>query len=126
MFNLFDECVLRLTRGNSADISITLKDAYTGDPIVIKEGDSVLFTAKDKHGETVIKRTLTYADISPDDGHSLILQIIPEETMLTTGEYLYDVLLLTSDGQAITFISSSLVIEKAIGLYTDAGGGDNG
>jgi hypothetical protein len=46
--------------------------------------------------------------------------------MLTTGEYLYDVLLLTSDGQAITFISSSLVIEKAIGLYTDAGGGDNG
>ncbi len=126
MFNLFDECVLRLTRGNSADISITLKDAYTGDPIVIEEGDSVLFTAKDKRGETVIKRTLTYADISPDDGHSLILLITPEETMLTTGEYLYDVLLLTSDGQAITFISSSLVIEKAIGLYTDAGGGDNG
>lgn len=126
MFNLFDECVLRLTRGNSADISITLKDAYTGDPIVIEEGDSVLFTAKDKRGETVIKRTLTHADISPDDGHSLILPITPEETMLMTGEYLYDVLLLTSDGQAITFISSSLVIEKAIGLYTDAGGGDNG
>jgi hypothetical protein len=57
LFNLFDECVLRLTRGNSADISIALKDAYTGDPIVIEEGDSVLFTAKDKHGGTVIKRT---------------------------------------------------------------------
>lgn len=126
MLNIFDECALRLTKGNSADISITLTDADTGEPIVIETGDNVLFTVKDKRGETVIKRILTPADISPDDGHSLILTLEPEETMLTTGEYLYDVLLVTSDGQAITFISSSLIIQQAIGLYTDVGGDDNG
>lgn len=126
MLNIFDDCILRLTKGNSADISITLTDADTGDAIVIEEGDNVLFTAKSKRGETVIKRTLTDADISPYDGHSLILSLTPEETMVTTGEYLYDVLLVTSDGQAVTFISSTLIIENALGLYTDLGGGEGG
>ena len=126
MFNIFDESVLRLTRGNSADISITLTDTDTGDPIVIEEGDYVLFTVKDKRGNTVIKHTLTPADISEEDQHSLILSIEPEETMLTTGEYLYDVLLVTSDGQAVTFISSSFIIDPAVGLYTDLGGDSNG
>ncbi len=122
MLNIFDKQLLYLTRGNSAEIAITLTDNDTGQPIVIGEGDKVLFTAKNAKGETAIQKTLTSTDIG-EDGHSLLMNILPSETVIPTGEYPYDVLLVTLDGQAVTFISSTMIINPAVGLYTDVGGG---
>lgn len=121
MLDIFDQQLLRITRGNSADIAITLIDANTREPIVIGASDTVLFTAKSKVGNTVIKKELTSIDIG-EDGHTLMLRLLPEDTMLQTGEYPYDVLLVTIDGQAITFISSSIIIAPSVGVYTDVGG----
>jgi hypothetical protein len=121
MLNIFDKQLLYITRGNSAEILITLTDTDTGLPIVIGEGDKVLFTAKNQNGVTVIKKVLTSTDLA-EDGHSLIMDILPSETDIVTGEYRYDVLLVTLDGQAVTFISSTMIITDAVGLYTDLGG----
>lgn len=121
MLNIFDKQLLYITRGNSAEIFITLTDTDTGLPIAIGEGDKVLFTAKNQNGVTVIKKVLTSTDLAEDD-HSLIMNILPSETDITTGEYKYDVLLVTLEGQAVTFISSTMIITDAVGLYTDLGG----
>ena len=122
MLSIFDEKLLRITKANSAEIAITLTDNDTGEPITIGPGDSVLFTAKNKNGVTVIQKTLTENDLDTD-GHTILMQILPSETNIQTGEYPYDVLLVTLDGQAVTFISSTMVISPAVGLYTDVGGG---
>lgn len=122
MFYLFDDNVIKITRGNSADISITVTDAETGEPIELDEGDKVVFTAKNPAGVTVIRKELTSNDASEEDPTSLVMSLTPGDTMITTGEYKYDVLYLTHDNQAITFISSTLIILPAIGLYTDTGG----
>lgn len=118
--NIFDKQVITLYRGNSAEVLITLTDRDTGEPITIEQDDKVLFTAK--KGLKTIQKVLTIDDISPDDQHSLILTIEPEETVIPTGEYPYDVLLITHDNKAITCISSTLIIRPAVGLYTDVGG----
>lgn len=122
MLNIFDAQLIKITKGNSAEVLITLTDSETGIPIVIEEGDKVLFTAKSKNGVMVIQKVLTHADLD-SDGHSLVMTIMPEETNIETGEYPYDVLLATLSGQVITFISSVMVITPAVGLYTDVGGG---
>lgn len=118
--NIFDKQVITLYRGNSAEVLITLTDRDTGEPITIETDDKVLFTAK--KGPKTIQKVLTVENISPDDQHSLILTIEPEETVIPTGEYPYDVLLITHDNKAITCISSTLIIRPAVGLYTDVGG----
>ena len=122
MLNIFDAQLIKITKGNSAEVLITLTDSETGLPIVIEEGDKVLFTAKSKNNVTVIQKVLTHADLDTD-GHSLVMTIMPEETNIETGEYPYDVLLATLSGQVTTFISSVMVITPAVGLYTDVGGG---
>lgn len=118
--NIFDKQVITLYRGNSAEVLITLTDRDTGEPITIEQDDKVLFTAK--KGLKTIQKVLTVENISPDDQHSLILTIEPEETVIPTGEYPYDVLLITHYNKAITCISSTLIIRPAVGLYTDVGG----
>lgn len=124
MFNIFDKQLLKITQGNSVEVLITLTDTDTRLPITIGEGDKVLFTVKNQNGITVIQKTLTSNDLA-EDGYSIIMTVLPEETNIVTGEYPYDVLLVTLDGQAVTFISSTVIITPAVGLYTDVGGGDS-
>ena len=124
MYNLFDPQVIRVYKGNSLDISIVINDTETDEFVIIEDGDTVLFTVKNANVETVIKKQLTSLDISEDDGHSLNLALSPADTMLVTGEYKYDVLLVTSDGQAITIISSAFIVEPVSGLITDIGKDD--
>lgn len=118
MFSIFDKQVLKIRRGNSAEIRISLIDSKTDESIIISSEDRVLFTVKNRNRDTVIQRILTLEDM--DEGHAaLVLNLEPSETMLITGEYRYDVLLVTGDGAATTFISSALIIEPSLGLYTD-------
>ena len=124
MFDIFDENVIRIMRGNSASINITPIDTDTGTPVILSDGDKVLFTVKNQNGVTVLKKVLTSADYEDGEDTSLNCSIEPDDTIdLLTGEYAYDCLLV-SGGQAVTFISSSLIIEKALGTYVDLSGGD--
>lgn len=120
----FADNMIVLTRGNSASIEIVPINAETGDPITLSSDDTVLFTVKNRYDETVIQKMMTGPDQSGDGSTSIICDIDPDDTIdLPTGEYKYDCLLVTGDGQAITFISSVFIINNAIGVYTDISGG---
>lgn len=128
MFNVFDSNIIKIVRGNSALIDITPIDTETGDPIILESSDKVLFTAKDRNGNTVIQKQLTSQDYSDPEDTSLNCIIDKEDTVdLLTGEYKYDCLYIYPDGQAITFISSTLIILDAVGTYKDIlpSGGDS-
>ena len=118
--------MIKITKGNSATIDITLVDSSSGEHFTLSDGDKVLFTIKNRKGETVIQKVITSADEYPEEA---VYQCVfePNDTIsLPTGTYDYDCLLVTEDGEAVTFISSAFVITKAIGLYTDGGGAVNG
>ena len=120
MYDLFDDNVIHITRGNSITIQIALTETESGDPFIMLEGDSVLFTVKKNNGDKVIQKQLTPDDYDPEQKGVLLCNVVPSETInLITGEYHYDCLLLTSDGSANTFISSALLVDEAIGTYTD-------
>ncbi|MBO7449398.1 MAG: hypothetical protein J6U54_03430 [Clostridiales bacterium] len=122
-----DANTISIVKGNSAGIDITLIDPETREPYILQEEDKVLFTVKNQNGKTVIQKVLTNADYSDPEDSSLDLEISPDDTIsLPTGGYRYDCLLLTSDGKAITFISSFFLITEALGLYTDIQDGDTG
>ncbi|MBO7452128.1 MAG: hypothetical protein J6U54_17505 [Clostridiales bacterium] len=124
---LFDGNLISVVKGNSAVIGITITDAQTGEPYILTGDAVVIFTVKNKKGEIVIQKTLTSQDYEEDE-QTLECNISPADTVtLLTGEYDYDCLLYSeSENLAVTFISSNLVVEKAVGLYTDISGGDAG
>ena len=120
MFDLFDNNRIEITKGNTATIDITPIDNETGEPIVLGSGDYILFTVKSKNGTKVIQKTLTSDNYDDEMDTSINCDLETSDTVeLLTGEYPYDCLLVTSDGQAVTFISSSLVIKEAIGMPND-------
>ena len=120
MYDIFGGNVLNIVRGNSAFIDITPTDAETGNPVILENGDKVLFTVKTRRGETVIQKVLTNLDYSDPEDYSLNCIIDKDETIdLITGEYRYDCLYMTEAGEAITFISSTLLITEAVGTYKD-------
>ena len=129
MYDIFGDNIIKIVRGNSAFIDITPVDTETGDPVVLDQSDKVLFTVKNRNGDTVIQKQLTHLDYSDPEDKSLNCLIDKEDTIdLLTGEYKYDCLYIYPDGQAITFISSTLIILDAVGTYKDIlpSGGDSG
>lgn len=126
MLTITSANVLKLTKGNSCIIDITPIDEETKEPYILQDGDTVLFTVKNGISGSMFQKTLTNSDYDDDDT-SLNCAINPDDTInMSAGEYAYDCLLLTADGQAVTFISSKFILSEAVGVYTDAGGGDNG
>lgn len=126
MLHIFDNNLIRLTRGNSASIEMALIVESTGDMYEFTDDDRVVFTvAKNTTGAVVLKKTMTIDDVV--DTGKIKMELKPDETVgLAPGEYKYDCLLITADGKAITFISSTLVVDEAIGVYTDIGGAIDG
>ena len=123
MFYILSDNVIKITKGNSANIDIMLVQSETQEPVILEENDRILFTVKNMHDATVIQKTITSNDLVDGKEGTYSCEILPDDTIdLATGEYEYDCLLILADGQAITFVSSAFVIIKAVGLYTDIGG----
>lgn len=115
--NLFDPNWIKVVYGNTASVSIDLRNPETGKDITLSENDKVIFTVKSKRGVKVIEKILTVANLDPEDPTNLICEISGKETRLLTGEYLYDCLYVGTDGQITTFISSIFQIWPAVGVY---------
>lgn len=126
MFYVFDHNLIRLTRGNSVSIEMALIVESTGDMYEFTDDDRVVFTvAKNTTGAVVLRKTMTIDDVV--DTGKIKMELKPDETVgLAPGEYKYDCLLITADGQAITFISSAFMVDEAVGVYTDIGGAVDG
>lgn len=110
---------IRLTRGNSAALDIIPHNGTPDDPIMLKEGDRVLFTIKSSLGSTILQKALTAADQSEDGSVKLVLA--PEDTVCIAPKvYTYDVVLVFENGEAYTFIPrSAFEIVEAVGTYKD-------
>lgn len=120
--NIFDPNWIKVVYGNTASISIDLRNPETGEDITLSENDKVIFTVKSKRGVKVIEKILTVANIDPEESTNLLCEISGEETRLLTGEYFYDCLYIGTDGQITTFISSIFQIWPAVGVYDDEPG----
>lgn len=121
MYNLFDTSVLTIYQGNSLELDIYLTDTDTGEPVPIENDAYVLFTVENKNHDIVIQKKLTSSDYDAElDPPAVVCQINVDDTInLPTGEYMYDCLYVNGD-TAVTFVSSSVVISRAIGKYTDS------
>lgn len=121
MYNLFDTSVLTIYQGNSLELDIYLTDTDTGEPVPIEDDAYVLFTVENKNHDIVIQKKLTSSDYDAElDPPAVVCQINVDDTIdLPTGEYMYDCLYVNGD-TAVTFVSSSVVISRAIGKYTDS------
>lgn len=120
MYNLFDKSVFTVYQGNSLELDIYLTDSETGECIPLENDAYVLFTIEDMNHNKVIQKKLTASDCEVEGKVPFIACIInAEDTInLITGEYRYDCLYV--DGSSVTtFISSTVVVAKAIGKYTD-------
>lgn len=95
---------IELTRGNSAEISVTPFIEESLIPYELQDNDKVLFTVKDIGGNKIyLQKILT--NINYDEEHNLILKIKPEDTinMQASSSYVYDLLLKTND-DAYTYV----------------------
>lgn len=121
MFRIKRKNAVIMTRGNSVVIDITPINEDDKTPIVLDDGDVVLFTVKNFTNKTVIQKKLTNKDYDGEGDTSLNCILDSADTInLRPGEYNYDCLLLSAGGQAFTFIASRLTIRAAYGIYLDA------
>lgn len=94
MFNITDENVIYLTRGDSADFKINV---YTigGNEYEMKDTDTITFTLK--------RSTIDKENVFQKTGN--IIRINPNDTKdLSYGEYVYDVQLNFDNGDVDTII----------------------
>ena len=116
-----DSNALIITQGNSIVIDITPIDDDTKEPIRLNDGEKVIFTVKNKLGNLMLQKILTNEDYDSPEDNSLNCVLDPSDTInFGSGLYLYDCLLITPT-EAVTFISSTFIVEKAYGKYTDLG-----
>lgn len=82
--------VIRLTRGDSATISVAIANSVTGEDYVMQEGDKLLLTVRKypfKASAAVVEKELT---------GGAVFRLAPEDTAgLDLGTYKYDVELRT-------------------------------
>lgn len=122
MFEVYNGNKIRLTKGNTVTIDITPIDEETQDPIILVDNDKVLFTIKTSGGRTMLQKTLTKDDYSDEHDTSVNCVIDASDTIdWETGIYYYDCLLYLTNGDIVTFISSTIQILPALGKYTDVG-----
>lgn len=99
---------ISITRGDSAQITLTIRDRVTGKPFVPGADDRLTFTVKravtDK--EVLITKTLDNGIIRQES--DCLLLLLPEDTVsLPFGTYRYDVELVLVSGYTDTVIPPS-------------------
>lgn len=95
------DSTIQLTRGDSAILSVDVKDETTGEPYHLNPDDTLRLTIKRKvtDEDFVIQKVLN---------GSTVFKMEPSDTEgLNFGPYLYDVELTTSDGDVYTVIVPS-------------------
>lgn len=91
--------VIKLTRGDTAYITVPIVDDKTGQPVTLTDHDYLTFTVKKTiyDEEACFKHTLAGSNA---------FKIYPEDTSgLEYGRYFYDVQLVNADGDVYTVIT---------------------
>lgn len=97
-----------LTRGDTARISVTIKNSITGQTYVMQSGDTLKFTVK----KSVKDSTFAFQKVSTGTNS---FRIDPTDTnTLSFGKYVYDVQLTTANSEVYTVIEPTrfVVLEE--------------
>lgn len=96
---------IQLTRGDSADLLLTISNTITGDGYTPVSGDVVRLTIRrSTHSDdAVIEMAQTLSE-----GDEITFSFAPEDTQtLDYGTYVYDIELTTTNGSVYTIITPS-------------------
>lgn len=106
MLKVCKDNTIILTKGNTAHICLCPYRDETGEYVELGEGDTIYFTVKSPRGRTYLMKELTSDNCKEEDGEKYVdLTLTPEDTLdLEPYDYLYDVLIVLSNGEAYTFI----------------------
>lgn len=97
-----DGTTIRLTRGDTLKIAISLKD-YEGHDYTPSQGDVIRFALKKRYEDS---RPLIHKII---DNSDLMLVLEPSDTKdLSFGDYVYDIEITFNDGTVDTFICEAI------------------
>lgn len=87
--------IITTQRGRTVPLVISVEDA-DGEPYTLESGDKIRFGVRNvSGGSKLIYKELTSAD--EVDG-TYPLELIPEDTNITPGRYLYDISIQLADG----------------------------
>lgn len=98
MLNISDTGVIKLTRGDTAKISVGILSDNSDSEYAIKDTDKLTFTVKKKTKDKdyLLQKTAI---------GSTLIHIKPEDTnSMAFGKYVYDIQLDTSEGDVYTII----------------------
>ena len=100
---IIDDNRIYLTRGDTADIAVSLKNLDDSD-YEMQEGDTLWFRLKryatKDNSEILVEKT---ADVYDEE---VIISLVPEDTLgLAFGEYRYEVELVTAEDKHYTVIA---------------------
>lgn len=107
---------IHLTRGDSAEINLTIRDRVTGSVFILSDGDRLIFTLKrfitDK--EPVLTKSLGQG--IRQEQKQYVLQFRPEDTQsLACGRYVYDMKLMRKNGYTDTIIPArDFFLERSV------------
>ena len=104
MLYVNDDGVIRLTRGDSARLLITINSEIDNNTYKIKPTDTLTFTIKKAIKDTTpsVQKRITGSNQ---------FYILPTDTKdLSFGKYIYDVELTTSDGDVYTIIEPTTFV----------------
>lgn len=100
---------LTIQKGRTLSVVISVEDA-DGEPYTLESGDKIRFGVRNvSGGSKLIYKELTSAD--EVDG-TYPLELIPEDTNIVVGRYLYDVSLQLSSGELYDIVSADYFIVK--------------
>jgi hypothetical protein len=89
---------IKLTRGDTAYLDITVTEDSTGEPYVMKAGDKLTMTVK-----KTCKDSECYFSKTVEDSTLIVIEPV-DTARLAFGNYMYDVQLDTSAGEVFTVI----------------------
>lgn len=100
---------IELTKGDSKSITVILKSNGVKVPLV--NGDVIYFSAKQKLSQTnySIQKTIT----AFTNGEAII-GLLPADTNIDTGSYLYDIQLSKASGEVYTILKGKLNITLGV------------
>lgn len=107
---------IHLTRGDSAEFDLTIRDRVTGSVFILGEGDRLTFTLKrfitDK--EPVLVKELGQG--IQKEREKCVLVFLPEDTRhLSCGRYIYEVKLIRVNGYTDTIIPArDFFLERSV------------
>lgn len=112
---------IKLTQGNSAEIDTTPYILGSTEPLILQDGEKVVFTVRSKYlGKIIIQKIAT--NLNYDENNNLTIKLKPEDTNIPPYKYIYDVFYISQSGDIYTYIDcSEFEIIQAVGLKTDLG-----